>query len=252
MRISVQLYSIRDAGDLDAQLSIAREAGYDHVESVATHGLRPDEFAARLAAHGLRLSSMHVALAILEDAARVADIVEACRLTGCNLVVMPWLPMGERPATAAGWRAIGTRLAGIGDALAAHGLQLAYHNHDWELHAYEGRAALEWIFCATTPRQLRWEADLGWVRRAGADPLAWTERLADRLVAVHAKDIAAPGSAVDEDGWSALGAGIVGWQRLLPALKPRVDLFIFEHDRPIAFAATLRDSRSFLHTHLGA
>lgn len=251
-RISVQIYSIRDSGDLDHQLALIRASGYDHVETVALHGLSPADFAAKLAAHGLQASSMHVALTLLEDAGQRAGIVEGCRLSGCRLVVMPWLPMGERPATAAGWQALGRRLAAISDDLATHGLQLAYHNHEWELLDYEGRTGLEWIFSATTPAQLKWEADLGWVRRAGADPLAWTERLADRLVAVHAKDIAPPASAVAEDGWTTLGRGIVGWDRLLPALQPRVDLFVFEHDKPVDFAATLRDSRDFLERHLRA
>ncbi|MEY4752445.1 MAG: hypothetical protein RJA44_120 [Pseudomonadota bacterium] len=251
-RVSVQIYSIRESGDLDQQLALIRACGYDHVETVALHGLKPADFAAKLAAHGLKPSSMHVALTTLEDAAQRADIVEGCRLSGCGLVIMPWLPMGERPATAAGWQALGQRLAVISDALAAHGLQLAYHNHEWEFLDYEGRTGLEWLFSATTPAQLKWEADLGWVRRAGADPLAWTDKLADRLVAVHAKDIAAPATAVAEDGWATLGQGIVGWERLLAALQPKVDLFVFEHDKPIHFEATLRDSRDFLRAQLGA
>lgn len=250
-RISVQIYSIRESGDLDQQLALIRASGFDHVETVALHGLSPADFAAKLAAHGLKPSSMHVALTTLEDAAQRADIIEGCRLSGCGLVVMPWLPMGERPATAAGWQALGRRLVAISEALAAHGLQLAYHNHEWELLDYEGSTALEWIFSVATPAQLKWEADLGWVRRAGADPLAWATRFADRLVAVHAKDIAPPATAVAEDGWTTLGRGIVGWGELLPALKPRVDLFVFEHDKPVDFAATLRDSHAFLQQHLG-
>lgn len=253
-RISVQIYSIRESGDLDQQLALIRACGYDHVETVALHGLQPADFAAKLAAHGLKPSSMHAALTLLEDATQRAQIVEGCRLSGCGLVVMPWLPMGERPATAAGWQALGRRLAAISDDLAAHGLQLAYHNHEWEFLDYEGRTGLEWIFSATTPVQLKWEADLGWVRRAGAEPLAWAERLADRLVAVHAKDIAdpahPPATAVAEDGWTTLGRGLVGWDRLLPALQAKVELFVFEHDKPVDFAATLRDSRDFLEKHL--
>lgn len=254
MKVSVQIYSIRESGDFDQQLALVRACGYDWVESVATHGLAAADFAARLARHGLELSSMHVGLALLEDGAERARVVEACRLCGCGLVVMPWLPMGERPATGAGWQALGRRLAGLSEVLAreASGLRLAYHNHEWEFLAYDGRTALDWLFSAAPPAQLGWEADLGWVRRAGCDPLEWTTRHAERLVAVHAKDIAAPGTAVAEDGWTTLGQGIVGWPALLAALKSRVDLFIFEHDRPADAAAQLRASRACLRQHLGA
>jgi sugar phosphate isomerase/epimerase len=248
MKISLQIYSIRDAGDFDAQLALARRCGYTWVETVATHGLAPQAFADKVAAHGLKVSSMHTALALLESDLEL--VVAACRATGCALVVMPWLPMGERPATGEGWRAIGRRLAAIGDRLREHGLPLAYHNHDWEFLSYEGRTALEWIFSEATPEQLRWEADLGWVCRAGADPWHWLERYADRLVCVHAKDIAPPGTAVAEDGWTTLGRGIVPWAALLAHLKTRVDLVVFEHDQPVDFEPTLRDSHAFLRQHL--
>jgi sugar phosphate isomerase/epimerase len=248
MKIAVQIYSIREAGDFDTQLALARRCGFEWVETVATHGLAPQAFAEKVAAHGLKVSSMHAGLAMLES--DMNRVVEACRATGCPLIVMPWLPMGERPATAEGWRAIGRRLAVLGDQVRAAGLQLAYHNHDWEFLVFEGRSALNWIFSEATPEQLGWEADLGWVSRAGADPWVWLDRHADRLVCVHAKDIAPPGTAVAEDGWTTLGQGIVPWAALLAHLKSRVDLVVFEHDHPVDFESTLRRSLAFLQQHL--
>jgi sugar phosphate isomerase/epimerase len=255
MKISVQIYSIREAGDFDAQLRLAKSAGFDWIESVGTHDLSPQAFADRVAAAGLAVSSMHVALATLETPAGLNHIREACRLTGCPLVVMPWLPMGERPATGAGWQALGRRLAALGDAFMAEGIRFAYHNHEWELLHYDGRMALDWLFSASTPQQVGWEADLGWVRRGGLAPEALAEQYADRLVSVHCKDIAAPGTAVDEDGWTTLGQGLVGWGSLFPALRrirPALDLFVFEHDKPVHFAHTLSDSRRFMRQALAA
>ena len=250
MQISVQLYSLRAVGDFDAQLALARKVGFTHVESVATHGLAPADFAARLAAHGLALPSMHAGIVLLEDAAERSKLIDACRATGCPLIVMPRLPMGERPSTGAAWQALGTRLAGLGELIHAAGLRLAYHNHDWEFHRYDGKTALEWIFGAAPAALLGWEADLGWVRRAGQTPLEWTERYADRLVSVHAKDIAQPGQGRDEDGWCALGEGLVGWAAMLPALRPRCSLFILEHDMPKDHEAMLRTSLACLQRHL--
>lgn len=247
--LSVQIYSLRDAGDLDTQLALARAAGFEWIESVAGHGLAPEAFAERLRAHGLKLSSMHVSLALAES--DPAQIIALCRATGCTRVIVPWLPMGERAATAAGWRAIGARLAVIGDRMHAAGLRLAYHNHDFEYLSYDGRTALDWIFSTTTPQQLGWEADLGWTARAGVDPLAAALARADRLMAVHAKDIAPPSTAVEEDGWCALGQGIVGWAALAEALRPRVELFVLEHDRPQNPVAMLADSFAFMREHLG-
>jgi sugar phosphate isomerase/epimerase len=248
MKLSVQIYSLREAGDLDTQLALARAAGFKWIESVASHGLPPDEFAAKVAAHGLRVSSMHVSLAMVEQ--ELPRVIETCHATDCRLAIMPWLPMGERPATAIGWQALGARLAKVGDTLNAEGLRLAYHNHEFEFLQYSGRTALDWIFSTASAQQLGWEADLGWVARAGLDPMAAIEPYADRLVAIHTKDIAPPGMAADEDGWCALGQGIVPWPALLADLQKRVSLFVLEHDKPKDHAAMLKTSFDFMHQQL--
>jgi sugar phosphate isomerase/epimerase len=248
MKLAVQIYSVRNAGDFDTQLELARSAGFEWIESVATHGLTPAKFAETLAKHGLKLSSMHASLELLET--RPEHIVEACRATNCDLVVMPWLPRGELSATGRGWAAMGERLAEIGAKLAKQGLRLAYHNHDFEFFRYDGRHAIEWLFEAAPGAQLGWEADLGWVRRAGEEPLRWTRQYADRLVAIHAKDIAPDGPHRPEDGWCTLGQGIVGWDKLLPQLRESCDLFIFEHDNPREYLETLRSSLQLMRSTL--
>jgi sugar phosphate isomerase/epimerase len=254
MKASVQIYSIREAGDLDTQLALAKNTGFDWIESVATHGLSAAEFAGKVAAHGLKVSSMHVGIQMLEGEGGVAQIIEACRATGCPVVIMPWLPMGERPATGAGWQAVGARLAKLGAAFNAAGIRFGYHNHEWEFLSYDGRTALDWILSVSTPDVVGLEMDLGWVARSGNSPLAVATQYADRLVSIHCKDIAPPASAVEEDGWTTLGSGIVGWGELfkgLRALKPGLDLFVFEHDKPVHFEATLRGSRDFMRQSLG-
>jgi sugar phosphate isomerase/epimerase len=247
-KISVQLYSLREVGDLDTQLALARACGFDWVESVVTHGLPAADFAARVKAHGLKVSSMHASLALLES--NPQSVLDACDATGCALVIMPWLPMGERVVDAPAWRALGQRLARLGDALKARGLRFAYHNHDFEFFSYGGATALESIFADSAAQQVGWEADLGWVCRAGVDPWHWIEKFRDRLVAIHVKDIAPARTTIDEDGWAALGQGVVPWDRLLHELAPTVDLFVFEHDKPKHAESILRTSHAFLARHL--
>lgn len=249
MKLSVQIYSIRNVGDLDAQLALLREAGYQWVESVATHDLTPSVFAAKLKQYGLQLSSMHASLQKVEE--QRAELIEACKLTGCDLVIMPWLPMGDRPCTAAGWSALGSRLDGIGRAFAVEGIRFGYHNHEFEFLSYGGKTALELIFETADPKYLGWEADMGWVTRAGGEVEEWDARLGHRLVALHAKDVAADGMARDEDGWATLGTGIVPWKQLFPLLRKRTDLFVFEHDNPSDAFAHLSDSLAFMKQHLG-
>jgi hypothetical protein len=53
---------------------------------------------------------------------------------------------------------------------------------------------------------LEWQADVGWIARAGADPVAAVEARRDRLTSVHLKDLAPPGHP-GEAGWADVGAG---------------------------------------------
>jgi sugar phosphate isomerase/epimerase len=247
-RIAVQMYSVRDAGSFEQQLGLVRRCGFEWIETVGTQALDAARFADVVAAHQLRVASMHVGLAVLE--ADPAEVLRGCALTGCALIVMPWLPVAERSSTAAGWRALGARLAALAPMLAEHGVRLAYHNHDFEFLRYDGQTALEWIFATAAPDVLGWEADLGWLARAGCDPQQWLDRCGARLVAIHAKDLAPDGPRRGEDGWTALGAGIMPWRTLLPAAARLAPLVIFEHDQPLDHADTLVRSRDFLRQHL--
>lgn len=245
MKHSVQIYSIRNHGSsLEDRLALIRRVGFTHLESVATHELSAADFAAALEHHGLALSSMHASLQQVEQ--QRPTLVEACRLTGCRLVVMPFLGWGDRPRSAAGWRAMGARLAGIGRAFAAEGIRFAYHNHDWEFLAFEGRPGLAWLFEAADAKDLGWEIDLGWVVRAGQDAKAWIAREGSRIAAVHAKDLAPEGQAVDEDGWTILGQGLLPWAELATAVRAHTELIVFEHDNPKDAEACLRGSLDFM------
>lgn len=95
MKHSVQVYSIRNFGDFEAQLGLVSKFGFSWVETVATHALPPQDFARQIDRHSLGVSSMHANSNQLRD--QYADLVNACRLTNCPLIVLPSLPAGERP-----------------------------------------------------------------------------------------------------------------------------------------------------------
>jgi sugar phosphate isomerase/epimerase len=81
--------------------------------------------------------------------------------------------------------------------------------------------------------EILWQADLAWVVRGGADPVAELKRYAGRIEAVHIKDIAPVGQCADEDGWADPGHGVLDWSTLVPVLKEiGVTLLVAEHDKP--------------------
>ncbi len=247
--LALQLYTLRNVpGSFDSTLRIVEEAGFEAVETVGDHGLEADEMRATADRHGLRIVSSHVPLARLRD--DVPGAATFARTVGAGTLVVPHLPEAERPTDAAGWRHLGETLGELGQRYAHHGVRLAYHNHDFELAAYEGRLAIDLLLEAAPAQHLAFEPDLAWIVRAGHDPLELLARHAGRCPLIHVKDLAAPGTAPDEGGWAAVGHGLLPWDDLLPAARAAgAEVFVVEHDLPAEPERSVRDSFAFLSAH---
>ena len=143
----------------------------------------------------------------------------------------------------AGWRKLGRELAGIGRIVNGEGLKFAWHNHHWEYGRAAGGSPFLDLMFEEAP-DLLWEADLAWIVRGGAEPAAELARHRARLCAVHVKDLAPAGQALDEDGWADPGHGTLDWKALLAAMhEAGVTLFVVEHDKPSDAARFARRAR---------
>jgi sugar phosphate isomerase/epimerase len=68
-----------------------------------------------------------------------------------------------------------------------HGLQVGYHNHDWDLLEVDGKPGYL-VFLENTPDSVLWEADVFWVAKAGRDPAKFIQEIGVRGKALHFKD----------------------------------------------------------------
>lgn len=239
-RLSFQLYSARKFPPLDAQLAVLASAGYRCVEPFGALYGDVEALAEGLARHGLAAPSGHFDLALLERDTEQA--IGIARRLGIGLVVAPFLAVEQRPSEAAGWRELGVRLSRVRQRLAEAGLRLAWHNHDFELvELADGSVPLDLILDADPA--LLWEADVGWLARAGVDPAAWLDRHAGRIGAVHLKDLALKGGNAAEDGWADVGHGALDWNAIVVAARRAgADLFVVEHDNPANLARCARNA----------
>ncbi|HEY3194710.1 MAG TPA: sugar phosphate isomerase/epimerase [Candidatus Dormibacteraeota bacterium] len=214
--IAAQLYTIRgklqDPRRLGGVLGRLREIGYRAVEVAGLGRKTIDIFGAELKKADLIACAAHQPL---ESVAREpAAVAEQCREWGCGYVVIPSLPDDYR--SAAGFRRFAGEAAGLARGLQPHGLQLAYHNHAFELQRWEGQTGLETLFAATTAETLQAEPDTYWLQYGGANPAAWVRRLRGRVPLLHLKDMAVDrGQPVQVE----VGEGNLDWVEILGAAR---------------------------------
>jgi sugar phosphate isomerase/epimerase len=230
MDFSYQLYSARNEKSLDDTLKTLKSLGYAQVEGWGGQFDDPAALAQSLKNAGLVMPTAHMGFTQLVDtdaALKIADTV------GISTVFCPAPPSSDYREGKGNWAELADQLAKVATAFKAAGKGFGYHNHHWEFGKdANGKTPIELILEASPDTQ--WELDLAWAVKANEDPVAWMKKLGDRIVAIHVKDIAPAGEALDEDGWADVGQGTLNWKQLIADAKAntKAQYFVMEHDKP--------------------
>lgn len=228
-KISFQLYSARNFPPIETVLEGLAAIGYDAVEPYyPLYGDDPAGYRAKIDAAGLVNPTFHASLdGVVGDTGRFIDIAKTI---GASTIVVPYLVAEKRPTDTDGWKKIGESLAKAAAAAKAAGLGLAWHNHDFEYATLaDGSRPIDYLI----GNGVKAELDIGWVVRAGRDPIREIDKLAAETVAFHVKDLAPAGTTI-EDGWADFGHGTVDWKALKPHIDaaPNASVLVAEHDNP--------------------
>jgi len=224
-----QLYSARNTPLADA-LPIIADAGYTAVETSIDNIAEPQAFLHMLQQHGLRLVSVHATRKQLRlDMHNTLELAEQCNV---HQIVCPGLPLDERPTDKPGWLSFAEELAGYTAQITATNRNFAWHNHDYDMLRQPDGCMPIRLLLDSIP-DMCWQLDTGWITTAGQEPAAWLRTYADRISAIHVKDVALPGTCKNEDGWADVDYGSVNWQELIADLsQSECDYLIAEHDNP--------------------
>jgi sugar phosphate isomerase/epimerase len=254
--IAVQLYTLRTLpGDLDATLAQVAAAGFSAVETVGDHGQSAAELRGLLAKHGLRVISSHLQLDTFRQQTR--EMIAFNQEIGNDTLVVPYIPALRGETRASVYQETGQILGELARQCRAEGVQLLYHNHNWELESIDGRLAIDWLFESAGP-DLGFEPDLAWITAAGVDPASVLQRYSGRCLRVHVKDLAAPGERLEDalfDGvvMADVGQGVIDWPRMLVAARDAgAAWYIVEHDNPRDPIASISRSLAYLRQQLPA
>jgi len=208
-RVGLQLYTLREPMSKDFQGSLEQVAklGYKEVEFAGYYNHTPKQVKDLLSSLGLSAPSTHTSLkAMREEWARTLDDAKA---VGHEYIVLAWLPPDERK-TIDQYRKLADLLNTSAEAAKAKGLQMAYHNHDFEFMPIDGTLPYDLLVERTDPKLVKLELDLYWIVKAGGDPLAYFAKQPGRFPLVHVKDM----DSTPAKGFAEVGRGTIDFKSI--------------------------------------
>ena len=182
--VAIQVYSVRDAvgADFEGTVRKLKEMGYDGVELAGTYDLGSAVACKKILDKvGLELVSAHVNLDLLEDEAVLDDYA----VTGMKYIAIPWM---EAPKDENELKTAIARIHAIAVNCKARGLQLLYHNHDFEFGKIGGRYILDSYYEEISADLLQTELDTCWVNVGGENPADYVRKYTGRAPVLHLKD----------------------------------------------------------------
>ncbi len=185
MKKSVQLYSIRSVSEknLEKAIRVVADIGYEGIEFAGFFDNSAEQVKGWLGECNLVATSSHVQHeAMFGDAKSVIDYHKTI---GCNIIICPYYAM----ESVADVELLAEKFKAVTPIYREAGMTIAYHNHDFEFKKAEnGRTYFEILAELTDPEVVKFELDVYWIFRGGADPVAELEKYRNRLVLFHAKD----------------------------------------------------------------
>lgn len=246
--IAVQLYSVRDEMEQDFYGTVKKikDMGYEGVEFAGLFGKSGTEVKAICDEIGITPVSAHVPYYdMLENPEAV---LKDYKDMGCKYVAVPYLTEECRPGTE-GWASTVEGIRKIAEAAKKMGIQLLYHNHDFEFIKIDGEYALDILYDTIPADLLQTEIDTCWVNVGGENPAEYIEKYTGRAPVVHLKDFhGSKGNGplykligIDDETeavestfeFRPVGYGVQDWAKIIAsAEKAGAEWVVVEQDSP--------------------
>lgn len=186
--IGLQLYSLRREFQKDAEGALRKvtQLGYNAIETAGRYDWPTERWVSLLKETKLTVIAAHVGLDTFEK--DFAGEVAFQKALGNHRIVIPWLADSYR--TKKGYAVIAHELNTLAQKLKAEGMELYYHNHDFEfIKLAEGGCGYDILLHETDPALVRFEVDTYWVERGGLDSRDFITANAARIGLIHAKEL---------------------------------------------------------------
>jgi len=220
--LAIQLYTVRNAISKNLEKTFEKLAelrftefeiyGYDGT----FFGKTAVEFKKILSDNGLKVISSHHRTGITdqEDGTLLKNwkkTLDDLNSIGSQYAVCSYLPEAER--TFENYQKLPEILENAGQISQQNGIQLAYHNHDFEfLKMDENHNFYDFILENTSFHLVKMELDLYWISKAGLDPLVYFEKYPKRFPLWHVKDMKS-----GTKDFAEIGNGTIDFKRIFEA-----------------------------------
>lgn len=197
INIGIQLYSVRDslaadpAGTLDAlaDLGLTRLEGANHralTEDGIGFGISPEFLARMMRDRGLTIVACQLNPLDLDRLPTILEFQEKIgnRRIGCDIEFFPYGDLEYVKRRADFFNT-------VGGVAAERGMEFFYHNHFQEFQRFGDKTVYELLMEYTDPDLVKFELDVYWAYRGGADPLDLFRTYPERFVMSHQKDFPA-------------------------------------------------------------
>lgn len=191
MKLGLQLYSVRGCMEKDFEGTIKKvaEMGYECVEFAGYYGRSAEEIKAILKKYNLECASVHQGAGFfLEQGQKAVDYLKAF---GVKYSVIPHMNL---QVLLNDWDSVKKDFDYVAKLLRENGMQLMYHNHDFEIRNQKnGMRLLDFILSEFPDDLLIPQFDVCWVKYGGAEPVEYINKFSGKVPVLHMKDFVSDG-----------------------------------------------------------
>ncbi|MGI9074602.1 MAG: sugar phosphate isomerase/epimerase family protein [Bryobacteraceae bacterium] len=241
--IGCQTWPVRQSigKDLDGTLHRLSAAGFQNIElcsppSYKDSGfgslaaLKPSELQQRIHAAGLRCESCHYNFTELKQ--HMDDRMAYAKELGLKQMIISTFAL-RKEAKIADWMRAADDANKLGGHARDAGIQLGFHNHDFEFQKLDGELIYDKLMGELDPQLVKMQFQVA-VVRLGYNAADFFEKYPGRFISMHLQD------------WSPslnkevpLGQGMVDWKRVFAAAKTGGIRNYFVEMDPPALAASV-------------
>lgn len=223
-KVGLQLYTLRNLISKDVRSVIAKVAdiGFSEVETYGYSpkggfwGLNIKEFKSLLKTHRLKSPSGHYDFDPFLAQNNIDSLkanIEAAQGIGQKYLTVPYLNEPLRKNLDS-YRVLAAKLGQAAILARKAGLQLVYHNHDFEFKDFNGTSGYDILLKETDPSDVKFELDIYWAVKAGKDPVDLFEKDLGRYVMWHVKDM-----DKNDKSYTEVGSGSIDYKQLFMKAK---------------------------------